>query len=428
MTQPSSRHADLTNAIAETAAPPSAGQYFIRDARLPGFALRVTAGGVKSWIVEARVKGQRSTKRRTLGRYPQVKADRARTLALQELGRFAEGVDQLIEERKAKAKTVTLGQVFEDYLASRDLKPQSVDDYRRAFKTSLEDWRGRQITEITRSMVEQRHAREGKRSHARANNAFRLLRALINFAIGKYEDGEGQPIITDNPVTRLSATRAWFRIERRRTLIRLHQMPAWFEAVERLYEQPNLAPVVADWLQFLILTGCRRKESMNLKWSDVDLKARFFQLPDTKNRQVHELPLSDYLTEVLTRRYQNRVPDNEHVFPGRKDGPLAKEKHWLQWVAEESDVAFTPHDLRRTFATVAESCDISGYTLKRLMNHVSGAGGDVTGGYLIIDVERLRVPMQRITDAILTAAGRRGPKADVIQIQARLDHAGRSAS
>ena len=116
MIQPSSRYVDLTNAIAEAAEPPPTGQIFIRDARLPGFALRVTAGGVKSWVVEARVKGQRSTKRRTIGRYPAVKADRARTLAMQELGRFAEGVDQLTEERKAKAKAITLGQVFEDYL------------------------------------------------------------------------------------------------------------------------------------------------------------------------------------------------------------------------------------------------------------------------------------------------------------------------
>lgn len=94
MTQPSSRHADLTNAIAETAEPPSAGQYFIRDARLPGFVQRVTSGGVKSWIVEARVKGQRSTKRRTLGRYPQVKADRARTL-VPRAGSFQDNFDPL---------------------------------------------------------------------------------------------------------------------------------------------------------------------------------------------------------------------------------------------------------------------------------------------------------------------------------------------
>jgi hypothetical protein len=57
--------------------------------------------------------------------------------------------------------------------------------------------------------------------------------------------------------------------------------------------------------------------------------------------------------------------------------------------------------------------DVPTYALKRLMNHMTGR--DVTAGYVQIDVERLRVPMQRITDTILTAAGRRGTPAKVIE-------------
>ncbi|MEI2671559.1 MAG: hypothetical protein V9G13_10660 [Marmoricola sp.] len=53
---------------------------------------------------------------------------------------------------------------------------------------------------------------------------------------------------------------------------------------------------------------------------------------------------------------------------------------------------------------MAEGLDIQPYTIKRLMNHVVNA--DVTGGYIQIDVERLRAPMQRITDTILTAGSR----------------------
>ena len=423
MTQPSSRYIDLTNAVAETTEPPPTGQLFVRDSRLPGFALRVTAGGVKSWVVEARVKGQRSTKRRTLGRYPQVKADRARTLALQELGRFAEGVDHLTEERKAKAKAITLGQVFEDYLKWHTLKPGTQRLYQKEFQAAFEDWTGKEITAITRTMVENRHAQISERAKARANLAMRILRALFNFAIGKYEDAEGQPVVRDNPVQRLSAVRAWNRVDRRRTLIRPHQLPAWFDAVEALRADPgdhprSKAAVAADWLEFLILTGCRRAESLALTWADVDLNARFFRLPDTKNHQVHELPLSDRLYELLLSRYPGPGATGP-VFEGSQPGqPLVEPRRWIDRVTEQSGVQFTAHDLRRTFATTAEGLDISAYALKRLLNHTSGANGDVTSGYLIIDVERLRVPMQHITDAILTAAGRRGPKADVIPFQA----------
>jgi len=72
-------------------------------------------------------------------------------------------------------------------------------------------------------------------------------------------------------------------------------------------------------------------------------------------------------------------------------------------VTQASGVEFTVHDLRRTFITIAESLDISAYALKRLMNHKMG--GDVTAGYIVTDVERLRKPMQLITDYILKCMG-----------------------
>jgi integrase len=62
-------------------------------------------------------------------------------------------------------------------------------------------------------------------------------------------------------------------------------------------------------------------------------------------------------------------------------------------------VYFNLHDLRRTFITVAESLDINAYALKKLLNHKDQR--DVTSGYIIIDMERLREPMNKITDYIL---------------------------
>lgn len=48
---------------------------------------------------------------------------------------------------------------------------------------------------------------------------------------------------------------------------------------------------------------------------------------------------------------------------------------------------------------LAESLDISAYVLKALVNH-SQPNSDVTGGYISLDVKRLRAPMQRITDRL----------------------------
>ena len=72
----------------------------------------------------------------------------------------------------------------------------------------------------------------------------------------------------------------------------------------------------------------------------------------------------------------------------------------MRQVREVSGVSFTPYDLRRTFITVAESLDLSGYTLKRLLNHKI-QDSDVTAGYIVTDVERLRDPMSRIAEQIM---------------------------
>ena len=74
-----------------------------------------------------------------------------------------------------------------------------------------------------------------------------------------------------------------------------------------------------------------------------------------------------------------------------------------RYIENRSGLHVTLHDLRRTFATVAERLDIPAYALKRLLNHKQGS--DVTAGYIVTDVERLREPMERVSDFMLKAAG-----------------------
>ena len=114
------------------------------------------------------------------------------------------------------------------------------------------------------------------------------------------------------------------------------------------------------------------------------------------------LPLSDYVYELLAKRYKSRI--NEYVFPscyGKVH--FIEPKKGILKVRELSGVVFTLHDLRRTFITIAESLDISSYAVKRLVNH--SMANDVTAGYIAWDVERIREPMQRITDYICKTAG-----------------------
>ncbi|MEP6880001.1 MAG: tyrosine-type recombinase/integrase, partial [Nitrosospira sp.] len=156
--------------------------------------------------------------------------------------------------------------------------------------------------------------------------------------------------------------------------------------------------LVADYLLFLLLTGLRRQEAATLKWSDIDLRGRSFTIRDTKNREPLTLPLTDFVYSLLEKR--EATADSDYVFAGNgKAGYLIEPRHQVQKVIEASGVPFTLHDLRRSYITIAESIDISAYALKRLVNHKMS--NDVTAGYIVNDVERLREPMQRITNYIL---------------------------
>jgi integrase len=277
-------------------------------------------------------------------------------------------------------------------------------------KVAFPDWLNKPLLNISKDKVAKRHTNLGEEhGEAYANLAMRVLRALFNFAAGQYEDGKGRSLITENPVKRLSQTRAWYRIERRQTVIKPHELATWYQAVQQL---PN--ETLRDYLLLILFSGLRRQEAAQLSWDDVDLTAKTLTIPDTKNHQAHTLPLSDFLQDLLSRRYAART-GSRYVFPGSgKDGYLVEPRRQMAKVTALSGVAFTVHDLRRTFITVAESLDISAYAVKRLVNHKMN--GDVTAGYTVTDVERLRAPLQQITAYLLKCAGVR-ESADVVEFK-----------
>jgi len=154
-----------------------------------------------------------------------------------------------------------------------------------------------------------------------------------------------------------------------------------------------------DYLLLLLFTGLRRQEAAHLKWTQVDLKAKTLTIISLKNNQDHTLPLSDYIFEILNRRKQYMI--NEYVFHGEgAGGYIVEPRKQMAKVTNVSGIQFTCHDIRRTFLTIAESLDISAYAVKRLANHKMNH--DITSGYIITDVERLRKPMQQITDYIVS--------------------------
>ena len=260
------------------------------------------------------------------------------------------------------------------------------------------DWQKLPVTDITRDAVERRHKKVGtERGEAYANLGARTLRSVLNYASAKYETGKGLSILPENPVKRISQTRSWYKVDRRTGHLKAHQLAAWFDAVLNIDN-----PTIRDYLIFVLLTGTRKDESAKLQWTDIDLIDNSYILRDPKNGRPMQLPLSDYLTAMLTARKANST--SAFVFAGEGvRGYLVEPKRQLAKIIEKTDMPFTMHDLRRTFVTIAESLDISSFAVKALVNHKSS--DDVTSGYIQMNVERLRKPMQTITDFILKSGG-----------------------
>lgn len=390
------------------------GFYWFGDPK--GFGVKVTPKMERIYIAEGKVKGKGKSCRVTIGKHGIFQPKQARAEAVKHLAMMAQGTDinsfkrqtKAQEEAKARARELTLNRVFKDYLHSRKLKPSTEADYGKIMRRCFSDWLEAPIVSIDKKMVEERHQalsnlKNPKKAEwkgsAQANLAMRVLRALFTYASHTYEDSEGRALISENPVHRLSHVRAWNRVARRQSIIRPHELGEWYEAVMKLEND-----IMRDYLLVCLFTGLRRNEACTLEWCNVDLVGKTMKVVDTKNHQDHVLPLSDFLYSVLLKRWNTRdikrYPSaRQFVFPGDgKAGYLIEPKKAIAEVVAESKVQFMIHDLRRTFLTIAEGLDVPHYALKRLANHKNNS--DVTAGYIIADVERLRQPMQKITDAI----------------------------
>lgn len=449
---------------------PESGRVDYFDDVVKGFGIRVSPTG-KTYFALGRVNGKQV--RVKVGTADKIAAEEARRSAKGILADMGRGQDPNEEKRQAKTKAeatrkeeearksqlVALGDALDSYIEHRKLKPKTQDNYRQMFRLHLSDWLSFPVGEITGAMVSKRHTEiaNGKRQRtalnktatkkdgeiliektevpaskkreASADGAMRVLRAVLNYAFG---DDEDLGIVRTNPVKALSRKKVWFKVPRRRRLIKNSDLPIWNKTVMAVDNT-----IARDYLRFLLYTGLRRGEGARMQWIHVDFEERSFIALDTKNNEPHTLPLSDFLYEILDERNKslqveldaakaaleaslvtsepltkkqrqtisNRLALAESrlaspfVFPGEgKNGYIVEPQRVIDEITAATGIIFSCHDLRRTFTTIAESLDLSRYAIKALLNHKQG--DDVTGGYIILDVERLRVPMQKITDAI----------------------------
>lgn len=386
----------LTKTVVKNLPLTDSGQRFYYDTDLKGFGIRV-GRSKKTYFAEKRV--NRRTCRTSIGEHGLMTCEQARKKAYTTLGRMADGENTNQAELGKQGQRVTLAQSLTEYLEHRDLQLSTQRHYRGAVYKALGDWANRPLVEITGELVVQRHKKLTQENGPYyANHAMRVLRATWNFAAETF-DPDGETRLQRNPVQRLSRLKLWHKAKRRQTIIKPHQLPGWFASVNELASTriTENAETVRDYMVFLLFTGLRRNEAAHLKWEHVDFEGRSFVVPKTKNGKALELPLTTTTHALLTER--RRMSLSEYVFPGSRGVSCINDpRKQVIKVREVTGIDFTLHDLRRTFITIADSIEISHYCLKRIVNH--SESGDVTEGYIISGIERLREPMEIVDSKI----------------------------
>jgi len=381
-----------------------------RDTTVEGLKLMVYSSGTKTFFVRKRIDGEANQSRIKLGCYCKsnspITIDQARNAAKLVFADFVRGINPNHKADKEIDDDITLDCVYKDYLQARgsNLKQSTINSYTEVIESKLGDWRDIQLKSITRETVKKRFAEITTYAPTRANYTLRLLKSLFKFAMENYMNSKDEPVILFNPVQVLSANKSWNKEKIRKTVIKTYNMGDWFKAIHALpnhelnKKQPNSSEVVKDYLIFVLFTGLRRREASNLKWTDVDFRDKTLTISETKNNSQHTLPLSDYLFSLLSKRLSQS--ESVFVFAGSSTTPLNDPKTQVEKVRKICGFHFTLHDLRRTFETTAESIGVPYLAQKTLINH-KFQKSDVTAGYAIVTVERLREPMQQITNKLL---------------------------
>lgn len=373
---------------------------FYWDDDVTGFGVKVTKTA-KTYIVQSRVNGK--SIRKKIAVVGTITPDEARKQAKVLLGEMAKGIDVVAVARKERIKSVTLREAYEDFKKLRPLRESTIIGYNTAIYSTFKDWNNKPLAAISGDMVVKKFKQISVENPYGANLYFRCLRAVINFAMENYSVND-VPLLPYNPCNKINRLKIWNRAERRTRCIKPEQLADFFAGLKIKAEERQQKQQTKKQCVILLFTGCRDQEIASLQRKNIDFETGCITIETTKNHRKHILPYGKWLGEYLKELCKGLAP-NDYILPANnRCGHLKDHRKACKEIAHDCNIDFSLHDLRRTFASIANN-HISGmtqYTLKKLLNH---AEDDVTAGYIQFEPEQLRKPMQEIEDFILKKAG-----------------------
>jgi integrase len=390
----------LTKRLIDEAERDPARDSFLWDDQLPGFGLRVTKAGVKSFVVQYR--HGRRTRRLTVGRYGHLTLDQARRDAQQHLAAAARGLDPAEEKQEARAE-ITLKEFSERYLEEH-ARPKKKASSLRGDKTLLErsilpKMGSKRLSDVTRQDVARLH-HDMRETPYQANRAIALLSKLFNLAerwgyrpdgtnptrhVEKYKEQKRERYLQPDELKRLGKV-----LEAAATGPKRKPRKKGEKKDEETIFREDAFALLA--IRLLLFTGARLGEILTLRWEHVDLQHGLLRLPESKTG-AKVIPLSAAAVRLLNEA--PRKESNPWVVCGKLpgshlndlNGPWRRIRKW----AKLEDVRI--HDTRHTFASVGAGAGYGLPMIGALLGHSQPA---TTNRYAHLHAD----PLRQVADAI----------------------------
>jgi len=355
---------NLTVRFVESIKPPKSDRAEYWDASTPGFGVRISAAGRKTWVLMYR-HGNR-LRRLTLGTHPALPLGDARDRARDALRAAAKGKDPA-GEKAADRRAETFGEMADDYLDryAKKRKRSWRKDELALERDLLPRFRSRKAKDITRRDVNALlDSIVDRGAPVQANRTFEILRRIFNWGISR-EIVEVNPCHMIKPPGEEKA---------REKVLSEDELRAFWKALE-----PEHARIAAMF-RLRLLTAQRGGEVSTMRKADLDLTGGWWTIPGefSKNGLAHRVPLSPLAMEIVKEALA-AADGSEWVFPSpTSDGPVRSIWKAVKRVRDRCKVDFRPHDLRRTAASLMTGMGISRLTVSKILNHVES---DVTAIY-----------------------------------------------
>ena len=330
---------------------PDAKGAFLWDAKLPGFGVRVTPAGAKSYVVHYRI-GRRS-RRTTVGRVGEMSLSAAKETAKEMLVAVRRGADP-VAERAARRDALTLGALLDRWMTEHsepNNRPSTVAKNRALVRRNLRGpLASKAAAEVTAIDIEKIKTRL-RAKPVEFNRCLALLRAAFNFALRR-EMVERNPTASVKPYPEQPRDRVLSADELRRIAGALAELEA---------EGANRSVVLA--VRLLAMTGWRISEIRGLRWE--------YLRPDRGEVLLIETKTGTRWTSISTEALAmiaNAPRRGDYVFPGRsKAGNLGYNaiSDVLNRACERARVTdVSPHTFRSSVATAMAEAGASLFALR----------------------------------------------------------------